>query len=237
MKIEFKGKIAKDFAYIRDNEDALCCSPTRGIAVISDGASESFDPKLWSSILVSRYRMNQDINIRWLESTIKSYNKKTNVKELNWSRQAAYKRGSFASLLGVTEDSAKKLLSVIAIGDSLAVLLNNNQVVETFPYKTSTEFNQHPELVSTIFYNNSFILEDNFFEKHRVTWSIKENTVILLMTDALGAWSIRKAEENTEVWTTLSNVKNLKDLQEIVLRERQEKSMKVDDSTLIILTF
>jgi len=237
VKVQFKGKIAKESAYNSDNEDALSCSPTKGVAVISDGASESFDAKNWSTILVNRYQMNQDFNARWLKITINSYKRKFNSQELNWSRQAAYNRGSYASLLGVVEVNPTKSLDVFSIGDSLAVLLRNNQLVDTFPYKNSVEFNQHPELVSTIFSNNSYLFEDNFFEKHRVSWPIDVNTTVLLMTDALGAWSLRNNEKKNEVWTTLSNVKHKKDLLEIVEYERQEKTMRVDDSTLIVLTF
>lgn len=237
MNIQFKGSLPKDFAYKFENEDAMSYAPSRGIAVISDGATESFNSRKWSRILVKRFRKNQRFNYRWITSAIRAYYKHLKFGELSWSRQAAFLRGSFATLLGVVENPENNSVDVLSIGDSLAVLIQGESYVDSTPYKNSLEFDQRPELISTNALDNSFLLDDEAINRHKITWKVGRGSKILLMTDALGAWCLKKAEESQPEWSSVSCINNLSELRNIVTREREARNLRPDDTSLIILTF
>ena len=236
MEKIFSGKVPKDFSFFNDNEDTYSCSLKRGIFAVSDGASESFDAKTWSKEVVKGFFYSQKIDESWVDKAVKKYNKRVNFETLSWSKQAAFSRGSFATLLGVTCESLINSVDIVSIGDSLAVLLSNEiNLISSFPYSASSEFSQHPELLSTKMINNLFLTEE-YIKDHKVKWPLVPGEhLLLLMTDALGAWSLKRAEVGVPVWSVLSNIRTFKELKDLVVQERRSKSMRVDDTTLIIL--
>lgn len=235
MIILFKGSIPKDLAYKSENEDAYSYSSTRGIAVVSDGASESFDARSWARLLVKRYIRNQDINPSWLATACNTYIKGINYDELSWSKQASYLRGSFATLLSAVEKTDSRSMDILAVGDSIAVLIENGKFVDSFPVKRSSDFNVRPALISTIDRHNSFLADGDTLERYKVNWQVDSANLVLLMTDALGAWCLRKEEEGAPQWDVISHIRHLSELRSIVTRERNSKSMRIDDTTLMVL--
>src|SRR5579872_5977396 len=84
------------------NEDAWQHSH-RGAGAVSDGASVSFDSASWSHLLARRYAQHPDFDAAWLEQAMAAYAKVHDRDGLPWMQQAAFDRGSFASLLGVRD--------------------------------------------------------------------------------------------------------------------------------------
>jgi hypothetical protein len=238
VNILFKRQVPKDFAFKSDNEDAYRYSPSKRIAVLSDGASESFDAKLWAKLLVKYFIDNQCVNTAWFNSIKQSYRRKFDFNNLSWAKQAAYVRGSFASLLSVIEDPKGETVKVLAIGDSIAFLIKDNCLVDSFPYSMSSEFNQHPLLISTNFIDQNFLESTDSLLRYQHTWLIEKYVpcYILLMTDALAAWSLKKAEDGNPQWSTLTNIRKLAELRKLVKSERRSGAMRVDDSSLIVLS-
>src|SRR5262245_49904494 len=124
------------------NEDSFQHNSREGICALSDGASISFDSAHWSQILVRRFAQEPNISAEWLSIAIAQFSKLYNRDALPWMQQAAFDRGSFASLLGIRLFGRGNSIDVLAIGDSLAVLCDGDQIKETFPYRDASQFEQ-----------------------------------------------------------------------------------------------
>ncbi|UTP23372.1 hypothetical protein NMB33_06370 [Burkholderia sp. FXe9] len=57
------------------------------------------------------------------------------------------------------------------------------------------------------------------------------------MTDALGEWALRSLRDKDSGIVDLLSLQSEEQLAELVLRERAAKRMRIDDSTLLVLSF
>ena len=57
------------------------------------------------------------------------------------------------------------------------------------------------------------------------------------MTDALGEWALKMEQGGTPQWATLLSVIDSTHLESIILNERKHGRMRVDDVTLITISF
>src|SRR5215831_6107800 len=140
-------KYAQDSGFI---EDAIGARPLRGIYAVSDGASESFDSATWARLLVRRFVDAPDVNHGWLDKTVACYNRQFDRETMSWSAQAAFDRGSFATLTGVVLRSGGTLATILGVGDSIALLADGHTLVKSFPYDRPEQFKQRPILLSTV---------------------------------------------------------------------------------------
>lgn len=238
MNIIFHTTLSKNISESQLNEDAY--APHKRGAVervaISDGASESYNSQLWAKLLVNQYLSDSAIKLDIIDSLIHEYNSTHDYASMSWSQQAAYERGSFASLVGVEYSKERNDLDLIAVGDSLAVLLDNCKYVLSYPYDKSSQFDQRPTLISTLKKHNTFMMENDFYESHSrcIDLTHYEKPILLLMTDALGQWALRKQEQDEPVWNLLCNIKKTQ-LKKLVIDERQQKRMRTDDVTLLVI--
>lgn len=239
MRVLFQGQIPKDPACPEFNEDAIQFATDLGRAALSDGASESYDSRTWANLLVERFVCDPALNQDWLANTISDYHACFDVANLSWSKQAAFERGSFATLLGVESFPDLLAVDILSVGDSLAVLLDGDECVDSYPYTRPEDFKQKPELFCTKMSHNSFFSNPLFFSQHLKTWRLQERKkpILLCMTDALGEWALRNDIEGTPKWQALSSITQISQLESIVIPEREGRRMRVDDVTLIVITF
>lgn len=239
MKVLFSGQVPKDMNYPEAIEDAFQIDVKEEKLAISDGASESFDSKTWAQILVSMFIQFPEISTKWLSEVIQKYNAQFDISSLSWSKYAAFERGSFATFIGIESFPVHNSIDILSIGDSLAVLLNGTNFIDSFPYNSPHHFQQRPELLSTNHLYNEFINNVDFFTRHFRTWDLKllDQPALLCMTDALGEWALKMEQGGTPQWATLLSVTDVKHLESIILNERKQGRMRVDDVTLIIISF
>src|SRR5438046_5386429 len=140
------------------NEDGFYRT-SKGIYALSDGASVSFDSASWARILVRHYARNPEFTHEWLSAAIAEFSKLYNRETLPWMQQASYDRGSFASLLGVRMVDEGRLIQILAIGDSLAVLCDGDCIKATFPISVASAFTLSPRLLCTNPAGNAFLDE------------------------------------------------------------------------------
>ncbi|MCC7006385.1 MAG: hypothetical protein IT497_07055 [Ottowia sp.] len=237
MKVLFAGQVPKDPIYPEANEDALEIAVKQDRLAISDGASESFDSQTWAALLVNKFVREPGLNQEWLDQIITDYLAQYETANLSWSKQAAFERGSFATLLGVESFPGLSTVDVLSIGDSLVVLMEDGSCTAAYPYSHFEDFQKRPELFCTASAHNTFFQAKDFFSKHHKTWRLKSTRapLLLCMTDALGEWALRNAHDGTPKWETLSSISKLSQLESLVLSEREAKSMRTDDVTLIAI--
>ena len=237
MNVLFNGKVPKVFDSEEFNEDAYALSMDSERVAVSDGATNSYDSKTWAELIVNQFVSDPAVTNNWINLLLENYNLQHDYTSMSWSQQAAFEKGSFASLIGVENFPRLETVDVLAIGDSLAVLLDQTKFIDSFPYSFSEEFDQRPELLSTLSIHNSFLNSDSFYSEHLKTWSISDYTrpLLLCMTDALGQWALRNEERGTPVWEKLYGIRSLDQLKALVVQERASRDMKLDDVTFILI--
>jgi hypothetical protein len=243
MEIQFSGQVPKDKLAPDTIEDYYCHDNQKDLVAISDGASESYDSKTFARIICEKYKRRPFINLdsNWIQAIIDEFCSTIDIPSLTWSKEAAYKRGSFATLLALRESNARNHhVKIIGIGDSLAVLLDGDIYKDSFPYQESSKFQQRPQLISTNLSQNKYFLDKRWFkENHYRQWGLSNysNPIILCMTDALGEWTLRNAELGQPKWASLLKIKEVSELEALVIAEWENKNMRKDDITLIRVSF
>jgi len=237
MKVIFHGQVPKDLNFPESNEDAIALSEESYHLAISDGASESFDSQTWANLLVRQFIDNPIIDDDWLLLATNRYLSNFDLTRLSWAKEAAFERGSFATLLGV-RSTGEYIIDVTAVGDSLAVLVDTDNYIDSFPYRSSVEFLQRPFLFCTNLNNNEFLLKPEQTPKIHQIWSVQnlKSPFVLCMTDALGEWALKKQSEGDPQWDTLIGITDTSQLSALVQEERAGKEMRIDDVTLVTIS-
>ncbi len=233
----FFGSIPKLTGDADRNEDAFTWSPRRSVLALSDGASESFDSGLWARILVGLFVVRPVLSLARVDLAILAYTRHHDPQSMSWSRQAAFDRGSFATLLGVAVSPELDQARVLAVGDTMALLLDGTRLVASFPYTDPEDFRRQPTLLSTRREHNGFLKRPDHADSSTTVWHLDRlaEPRIVCMTDAVAEWFLRRAQADPCAGEVLLGMSNVADLEGLVARERAAGRMQVDDSTVLIL--
>lgn len=226
MRVLRRWTVGKQVDELHLNEDATACSNSKGVYAVSDGASEAFASRRWARILVSRYLRQPRVDKAWLAHAIDTYNKNFDRASMSWSAQAAFDRGSFATLLGLRIRSDG--VSILGIGDSLAVLDDGAGIRATFPYVDPEQFRANPLLLSTIHERNEAILGADFMTH----WPLDGTSKLFCMTDAIGAWLLT---DRPDRMARLRALQTRAEFVALVEDARAEGTMRRDDTTLLVI--
>jgi hypothetical protein len=236
LRVDLVASVPKDPERPELNEDAWAPNEALTCFALSDGASESYDSRVWAQLLVAKYASDPHFLPSWVDEATAKYSQQVDFESLSWSKQAAFERGSFATLLGLQLADNGREVEILAIGDSLACHLRDGALLSTFPYSTAEEFDARPALLSTLSSKNAFLAEPDFFARNTArTWAIEEGDVLLLVTDAVGQWVFRELAGEPGSVASMATIRSDADLTELVLRMRAEHRMRYDDSTLVRL--
>jgi hypothetical protein len=172
----------------------------------------------------------------WLSSAIVDFLKKHDRESLPWMQQAAFDRGSFASLLGVRVFDKGRFLKIFAVGDTLAVLCDGDEIRATYPYSRPDQFDQRPQLLSTIYGHNSFLSDIDIQDDLCARWTFSglRKPALLCMTDALGRWVLSLRTRKPTPISTLRAISRPTEFLKFVEHERSAGGLKRDDTTLLI---
>jgi hypothetical protein len=250
-KTRFAGTVPKDRAFSDSNEDKLRTCDVSHVYALSDGASESFNSALWAEILVDRSlkdlpRPHRGY-LRWLRTAMGEYEERSKREGMSWSQEAAFARGSFASLLVVQLTNAGFVIT--AIGDTVALLVEGGAILRSFPYTEADQFRDRPHLVSTLMsrHTTPFFREalrslvsahrQDSLSRCRMTWPYPESegAQLLCVTDALGEWLLRKDELAQIRLAHLLAVASQEEFLWLVEDARENDGLRQDDTTLLVL--
>lgn len=225
--MELAASVSKDPKRQDLNEDAFAEGDT--CFALADGASESYDSKSWARLLTEAYMLNQNVDVPWVAERVLTYANASDFESMTWSRQAAYERGSFATLLGLKGGANGRDVDVLAIGDSLAVHVRDGLMLASFPFQQAGQFDARPQLLSTLAVANDFVREFDFFPSNSITWSVQPGDQILLVTDAVGHWLLSHVQALSE----LNTISDQDEFERLVVERRLDKTMRLDDSTFL----
>lgn len=233
--IELAASVPKDVTRPDLNEDSWAIAISGDRLAVSDGASESYDSRAWARLLVDRYAWDNKFSPDWLADAVSEYVASVHFESLSWGQQAAFERGSFATLLGAELAPNGHDLEVLAIGDSLAAHIRGKTLLNTFPFSRAEEFDVRPQLLSTVSRANQFLWGNVFFsENSSHSWPVAEGDLILFVTDAVGHWMLKEMDRTgISPAVQLSTLEDESDFAELILQLRSEKRIRLDDSTLV----
>ncbi len=234
--LRFFGSISKLPGDADRNEDAFMWSPERSALALSDGATESFDSRQWARLLVRLFVLKPALSMARVDVAIAAYTRRHDPGSMSWSRQAAFDRGSFATLLGVSVSPELDQARLLAIGDTIALLFDGTRLVASFPYTDPEDFRRRPTLLSTRREHNSFLDRPDHISASTTVWRLDRlaQPRIVCMTDAIAEWFLRRAQADPCAGEILLGISDTQ-LEALVAHEREAGRMQVDDSTMLIL--
>ncbi len=199
---------------------------------LSDGASISYNSALWAQIICARYVLDPRLTLEWLNDCIAEFSAHHDRSNMPWYKEAAFERGSFASLLGVK--LAGDTIRIDAIGDSIAVLYDGESRVDSFPYRAPDEFDNDPVLLCTAPTKNPPLGHGEPTSEQMCEWSTGQLKLprLLCMTDALGHWLLSSANDSAA--SRLFSLAGQDEFASFVAAEREAGAMKRDDTTLLV---
>jgi hypothetical protein len=236
LRVSLCASTPKDPEQPSLNEDAWQADQAGQRWALSDGASESYDSQAWARALVEKYVLDPSVSAEWVRAAVAVYRGSVDFDSLSWSQQAAFDRGSFATLLGVELAPNNADLEVLAIGDSLALHVRRGALLSSYPYQSPEQFELRPQLLSTDGTANKFVEEQGFITNNSCkTWSLEPGDIVYLVTDAVGQWALSELASQPSSLDILDQLSSDEDLQALVLQLRAEKRMRLDDSTVVRL--
>lgn len=235
-------------------EDAFQYSIENGRYAIADGATESAFSDRWAQSLVKQFVADPPFGLPpsedalqiWLLPLQEEWHAGINWAALPWYAEEKAKKGGFAALVGVefggSETIWQRVFSrsmptdeliwhAFAIGDSCLFQARDNQLLCTFPLDKAEQFNSRPILVATNMINNSSALKDI----RGAEGTCRAGDCFFLATDALAKWILSQHEAGKAPWPTLLGLRTENDFAEFVNVQRQNQSLKNDDTTLVIM--
>lgn len=237
-------------SFITHSEDLnfLCCSDRMSINLqnnkiaIADGVSRSHVPSIWASILTNSFT-ESDLSLEeWVDEITKKllcelsskWNKcVTEIEDTADEEEREYyimtrEKYKIASSTFIGVEIIENVLKYVAIGDSCLFICDNDngifQVVSG--YDKINGFTNLTECISS----DSTICGEVLIGRIEVN-----NGYILLMTDALSDWFIKKYKENPFIVDVLWSINNHHEFQDFIHKERFSYNLKDDDITLIII--
>tara|TARA_B100000963_G_C22557882_1_gene639887 strand:- start:213 stop:962 length:750 start_codon:yes stop_codon:yes gene_type:complete len=243
MKIRSVVSIPKEEDYPEANEDNFR-SREDGIAcALSDGASESFDSKAWSIILCENFNsivkrkkrgkfFHDGTITQFLNQAKNSFNNKYQKKTLSWSQEASFRRGSFATILGVIDHGSA--LELFSVGDTVAIWQKNGQL-KMLSMHVDYDFNKKPILLSTLCNTNNMQLLnlDRDWSIAKIKKKEIQNNEIFLLTDALAKRVIDIAKYDALGKAINIMKQNHGRLKKWIIDERSAGLLKKDDYTIV----
>jgi hypothetical protein len=239
-----RGNTAEEY------EDASAHSTHR--FAVADGATESSFAERWAQGLVKLFVTTPPDHMRnpkvpleeWLQPLQKEWHKSIPWERLPWYAEEKARTGAFSAFCGVEITPAPsrfRLIDIfkrrkgttwhaIAVGDSVFFHIRNNELVKSFPFEKSEQFNSRPMLLSSNPSRNQPVWKNI----QQAEGELKAGDIFILMTDALGAWFLKEREAGKKPWTELLALNTETEFNQFVHKLRISSSIRNDDTTLLV---
>lgn len=208
---------------------------------LADGATQTSFSKQWAEILVRRTGSRPDVS-KMLDQYVRDaqaeWESEIEKKQLTWPAEIKAREGAFCTFMWLHLLEEHPLVrnqrwEAVAIGDTCLFHFHQTALVDFYPIKNSSDFNNTPPLISTKPERNIHWLPTIGING---TWQSGDD--FLLATDALAAWILRTHERGQEdVYQILRNRTGSRfDYVRWIHALRNNQVLKNDDTTLIWLS-
>ncbi len=237
--------LAKDPQHPEQFQDAFGLNAAGGIAAVADGVSSALFSRQWAQIVTLSVVADppnpgqKDFFTQWLAERRQEWSAQIDTSGLAWFQKAKLPNGAFSTLLWirllpVEEEEAEGFgayrLHGFAIGDSCLFHIRGGETVRSFPIERAKELEANPIVLGSVDLNR-----DDYLEFHELDVQCYVDDVIVLCTDAIADWALRRAEEgNPPNWNdywSMTEEQWLAEINEL----RESRAMRYDDATLVLL--
>ena len=222
---------------LEEYEDAWAHRQTRtpvGIRVaVADGATESSFAKLWAVLLAESYVRSEVTGAEFfaqLKPARRLWRRRLVGRPLPWFASEKAEQGAFAAFLGVQIDNNR--WTALAVGDCCLMQVDNvgegMRVVETFPLQKSSQFTMSPYLIGSR--SNG----ESLNERIQISkGSLRDGDMLLLATDAMAAWLLKRDEEGRPLWNWLYRKLGTPESFAAMVAYGRKNGLRNDDFTLV----
>lgn len=237
-------ELAKDVEHPEQNQDAWAFDPRRGVAAIADGVSSSLFSRPWARILTEAAVADppnpedREAFRRWLSDCRHQWTSRIDVSRLAWFQKAKLREGAFATLLWLRLAAGEEAspgpppcrLVGRAVGDSCLFLVRGGETLWSFPAQSASQLEADPLVLGSVDLNRDDVLAFAKIEE-----DCQPGDLLVLATDAVADWALRRLESGSPPdWDRYWNMPE-HDWQSEVIQLRDQRQMRYDDATLILL--
>lgn len=241
IRVFITHKLAENFS---DCQDRFSINPDTKSVALADGMSQSYQQKIWASLLTDSYTSNpefvpnkasvEELSTQWHEQ-VKKYIEDLTVNHapqyliIMNQNALAMKKSAGATFLGIR--FAGNQWNGDVLGDSCLIEIENNKILRILTSQQGDEFDNHPD------YFDSDSSKDGKGTPLQISGKITEQTSIILVSDPFSDFLNEKKKEGKEeiFLNELLQVSNHDEFEALVDKWRKEYGMHNDDSTLIII--
>jgi hypothetical protein len=237
--------MAKDPEHPGTYQDASCIDAEHHMAAIADGVSSSLFSGPWAAILAEAVvadcpnPRDREEFAAWLQQQRDRWAASIDTSSLAWFQKAKLPQGAFSTLLyarvcEVEETRAGAFggyrLVAFALGDSCLFQIRGGELVRSFPLETSAQFEADPLVLGSVDLKRDHLLEFAFLDE-----MCYPGDELILCTDAVAEWAVRCYESGEPpVWSDFWQMSD-DDWRSGVAWLRQERQMRIDDSTMLLV--
>lgn len=204
---------------------------------VTDGATEASFSQLWAVLLAEgwvRSRISGPDFAGRLGAARRLWSWRTRRRPLPWYAAEKARRGAFAAFLGLSLLPHTGAWRAVAIGDcnlfQLEGLGSGLRLVRAFPLERAEEFGSSPVLLGSL-PGTGDVPADRVCVAEGV---LPGNGLLLLASDALSAWLLRREERGEPAWEAVSplGLGDASDFEALVAGAREDGARN-DDMTLV----
>jgi PAS domain S-box-containing protein len=225
------------------NKDAVAYDLNRLRFAVADGVTESQFAGEWAQILV-KYAIDAPFSSgdpqEWVTRASEQWDSSVDWASLqdDWAYAYMRQQGAASTLLGLrieslTDASGRSFprWRAFAIGDSCVFQVRGDQLIRSFPISRSGDFTNTPWVLASTPEKN--------LQTAMAQWAEGDcapGDLFLLMTDALAQWFLASRESGGAPWAALVTLEDDDSFGKFVLSLRQERRLRTDDTTLVIVS-
>ena len=228
---------------VEEYEDAWAQRQTRtpppgGIRVaVADGATESSFAKLWAVLLAESYVRDEVTGggaefLARLGPARRLWRRRLAGRRLPWFASEKAEQGAFAAFVGVQIDAHNNRWTALAVGDCCLLQVDDvgkrMRVLKAFPLQQSSQFTMSPYLIGSR--SNGEPPNDRI---QLSKGSLRDGDMLLLATDAVAAWLLRRHEEGRPLWRWLYRKLSTPESFAAMVTYGRKNGLRNDDCTLV----
>ena len=239
-KIPFKThKKAENEA---DCQDACSLNDKKGRYAIADGATRSFFPKEWATLLVEHFCKNTDLPLTernwqdWIDPIRQKWYKQIEktVKKRNLfylTNSFNVKESALSTFIGLKFNKDNGEWRAMIVGDSCLFHIRGPRF-KSYLVGKSADFTNRSEVFASF-------AKDNYSKPLFEGGQAKPDDIFILATDALAKWMLehQETEKLKEARNRLEQIKTNAEFCKFINHARMDEDIRLvnDDVTLIII--
>ena len=231
--------LAKDAAAPNEYQDASAADGEYSIAAVADGVSSTLFASSWARLLAQGIVDDPPTPndgqqfAAWLATLRRLWAEPIDADGLAWHQKPKFAEGAAATLLWVyvdTDDAGNYWYLSYAIGDCCLFHVRGRQVLRSFPFDQSGDFDERPQVVRSVASRADDALPLVMLED-----TCQVGDLLVLCTDAVAVWALQQLEAGSspnwhDYWTLTQPGWEF-----AIDKLRTTNQIRYDDSTLLML--